>query len=64
MENIQFDYLKKEGFTDEQIGYLKQCSNQKDWEDYDIQRRWIAVIGDMTQILCEWDQNQKSQIFS
>lgn len=64
MENTQFDYLKNEGFTDEQISYLKQCSDRKDWEEYDIQRRWIAIIGDMTQILYEWDQNKKSQMVS
>jgi hypothetical protein len=31
MENIQFDYLKKEGFTDEQIGYLYLRRSRIQW---------------------------------
>jgi hypothetical protein len=55
---MNFEVLKKEGFSDDQINYLKVCSDQKEWEDFEIQKRWISVISEMTQILYEWDHNQ------
>jgi hypothetical protein len=55
---MNFEVLKKEGFSDDQINYLIVCSDQKEWEDFEIQKRWISVISEMTQILYEWDHNQ------
>ena len=54
---MNFEILKKEGFSDDQIYYLKACSDQNEREDYEVQKRWIAVISEMTHILFEWDQN-------
>ena len=64
MSHINYNYLKNNGYTDEQISYLKLCSNQKDWEDYDIQKRWILVIEEMTDILSEWDTDLKFKLMS
>lgn len=64
MTQINYDYLKKNGYTDEQISYLKLCSNQKDWEDYDIQKQWILGIKEMTDILSKWDTNLKFKLVS
>ena len=55
-----FDILKREGFTEDQIGYLNRCSENRQWEEFDIRKRWISAISDMSQILYEWDLNERS----
>ena len=55
-----FDILNKEGFTEDQIGYLNRCFENREWEEYDIQRRWISAISDMSHILYEWDITHQS----
>ena len=55
-----FDILKKEGFTENQINYLNQYSENPKWEEYDIQRRWISAISGLSRILYEWDLEHQS----
>ena len=64
MSHINLSYLRNIGYTDDQIKYLNLCSNQKDWEDYDVQRQWISVIKEMTDILSEWDTDIKNKLMS
>lgn len=58
IQTINYTALKNNGFTNEQIDYLKECSNQKDWEDIELQKRWLTVIGDMSNIIYDWDKEQ------
>jgi len=58
IQTINYTVLKNNGFTNEQIDYLKECSNQKDWEDIELQERWLTVISDMSNIIYDWDKEQ------
>ena len=58
IQTINYTVLKNNGFTNEQIDYLKECSNQKDWEDIELQTRWLTVISDMSNIIYDWDKEQ------
>ena len=56
IQTINYTVLKNNGFTNEQIDYLKECSNPKDWEDIELQQRWLNVISEMSNIINEWNR--------
>ena len=63
-QHTHFDILRREGFTENQIDYLNQCSKNPQWEECDIQRRWISAISDMSRILYEWNVEHQSHLDS
>ena len=57
IEDINYAILENNGFTKEHLNYIKECSNQQEWENNELQKRWIIVIRDMSNIIYEWEKD-------
>lgn len=58
MNDTNFIVLKNEGFSDDQIDYLKSVSNIDDIETH---KQFICLITDLTNILYEYDNRNQDQ---